>query len=89
MTVFEQNYEANLVNTRAILEKYIDKNITIRARYGNNSVKKTGVLLGYNDGYIIQSNKGINVINNVDSVKFNELPEGFFNKPTLNWKVFS
>ena len=32
--VFEQNYEANLINTQAILKKYIDKNIEIFAKLG-------------------------------------------------------
>ena len=32
--VFEQNYEANLINTQSILQKYIDKKITIFAKVG-------------------------------------------------------
>lgn len=32
--VFEQNYEANLVDTNAILKKYLNKNIEVYARLG-------------------------------------------------------
>lgn len=48
-----------------------------------------GTLLGYDDGYIVQTSNGVNVFNNIESIEFSELPEGFFTKPTLNWKVFS
>ena len=32
--VYEQNYEANLVDTNAILKKYLNKNIEVYARLG-------------------------------------------------------
>lgn len=56
---------------------------------GETSKRVTGKLLGYNDGYIIQTDYGINVFNNIDAIQFPKLPEGFFTVPTLNWKVFS
>jgi hypothetical protein len=87
--VFEQNYEANLINTQAILHKYIDKNIEIYAKVGDSSTRVNGTLLGYNSGYILKTNYGIEVFNNIDGVKFPSLPAGFLTLPTLNWKVYS
>ena len=34
------------------------------------SKKVNGKLLGYNDGYIIQTESGINVFNNIDAILF-------------------
>lgn len=45
--VFEQNYEANLINTNAILKKYIEKQIEINAKVGTTSTRVNGTLLGY------------------------------------------
>lgn len=87
--VFEQNFEANLINTEAILQKYIDKDIEITAKVGEKSTRVTGTLLGYNSGYILKTAYGIEVFNNIDGVKFPSLPAGFLTLPTLNWKVFS
>jgi hypothetical protein len=87
--VFEQNYEANLINTKAILQKYIDKNIEISAKVGDSSTRVNGTLLGYNSGYILKTDLGIEVYNNIDGVKFPSLPAGFLTLPTLNWKVYS
>ena len=63
--VFEQNFEANLINTQAILKKYIDKDIEIYVKLGTTSIKVNGTLLGYNSGYILKTAKGIEVYNSV------------------------
>jgi hypothetical protein len=72
--VFEQNFEQNLVNTNAILDKYMNKEVEIYAKLGDKSYKLNGTLLGYNSGYILQTNNGIEVINNVEGVHFPSLP---------------
>lgn len=87
--VFEQNFEANLINTNAILQKYIDKNIEVYAKVGSNSIRANGTLLGYNNGFILKTRFGIEVFNNIDGINFPSLPDGFLTLPTLNWKVFS
>jgi hypothetical protein len=87
--VFEQNYEANLVNTNAILEKYINEKVEIYAKLGEKSYKLNGTLLGYNSGYILQTSNGIEVLNNIEGLHLPSLPEGFFTLPTLTWKVSS
>ena len=70
VTVFEQNYEANLVNARAVLHKYIGKDVTVFAKYGQTSSTINGTVLGYSDGLILQTDSGIEVIKNVDGVRF-------------------
>jgi hypothetical protein len=48
-----------LVNADGILQKYIDKEITIFAKLGGDSFKMNGTLLGYNNGYILKTKNGI------------------------------
>lgn len=57
--VYEQNFDANLINSYGILQKYIDKEIIVYAKLGDNSYKMNGTLLGYNSGYILKTKKGI------------------------------
>jgi len=87
--VYEQNYEANLINTYSILQKYIDKSVDIYAKFGQQTKRVNGILLGYNNGYILKTNYGIEVLNNIEGITFSSLPEGYFTLPTLNWKVNS
>lgn len=89
LRVYEQNFEKNLITKDAILKKYIEKDVELYVKLGNQSKRVTGKLLGYGDGYIIQTEFGINVFNQIDAIQFTSLPDGFFTVPTLNWKVFS
>ena len=59
--VYEQNYEANLVNTQAILKKFINKEIEVFVKLGQNSDRIKGTLLGYSRGFILKTSKGIEV----------------------------
>ena len=87
--VFEQNYEANLINTRAIMKKYIEKEVNLWVKLGERSIRVSGILLGYNSGYIVKTRYGVEIYSNIDGIELAQLPSGFFTKPTLNWKVFS
>jgi hypothetical protein len=87
--VYEQNYQANLINTEAILKRFINKNVTVFGRVGSASRKVTGTLLGYQSGYVLRTADGIEQLSNIDGVSLAELPSGFFTLPTLNWKVNS
>lgn len=87
--MYEQNFEQNLVNTNAILQKYIEKEIEIIAELGDEVRRVKGKLLAFNSGYILQTDHGIHVFNNIAGIEFPKLPDGFFTTPTLNWKVWS
>ena len=65
MRVFEQNYEENTINAQAITKKYLGEEVTVWARFGENSVKITGTLLGTSGGLVLQTDGGIDVIDNV------------------------
>lgn len=87
--VYEQNYQANLVNTDALLKKYINKQLEIIAVFKDGNKKINGKLLGYNSGYIMQTPYGIEQVNSIEGIIFPSLPAGFYTLPTLNWKTFS
>lgn len=92
MRVYEQNFEKNLINADGILDKYIEKEITVYANLGETTKRVDGKLLGFQtstSGYILQTRFGINTLNYIVGVEFPTLPEGFFTLPTLNWKVWS
>lgn len=57
--VFEQNYEGNLVNKDAILDKYLNKEVEIYTKLGETSYKLNGTLLGFRNGYILRTTNGI------------------------------
>lgn len=71
------------------MKKYLNRNIEIYAKLGNTSTRIKGILLGYSSGYILKTAYGIEVLNNIEGITFEALPEGFFTLPTLGWKVFS
>lgn len=74
ITVFEQNYEANLVDTNSILKQYLNKNIEVSGKFGDKSVRINGTLLGYSNGYILKTHYGIEVVNHIDGITFDHLP---------------
>ena len=74
ISVFEQNYEANLVDSFSILKKYINKEVDLYVKLGENSRRVLGTLLGYSSGYILRTRDGIEVFNNVEGIKLASLP---------------
>jgi hypothetical protein len=85
--VVEQNYEYDIVNLEKILEKYLDKVITVYAKDGNIF---TGRLLSYKNNTIVLESEGkIIALNEVARFEFPELPEGLLTKPTLVWKLYT
>jgi len=86
--VIEQNYEFDLVTAGALLQKYIDEELSVTTKQGK--VFK-GRLLSFDDmDLVLKSKDGIALIGRLDSVQdieFATLPEGLRTKPTLVWKV--
>lgn len=77
------------MNSYAILQKYIDKEVNLFVELSNSPRQIRGKLLDHTSGYILQTDSGIRVFNKIAGVELAGLPEGFFTVPTLNWKVFS
>ncbi len=85
VAIIEQNYEYDLINTDKILEKYVDRQITIYSKEGMFK----GVLLSYDAGYVIIKTEADTVKlisrSNVLNIDFPKLPEELITRPTLVW----
>ena len=66
--VYEQNFEKNLVNKNEILKKYINKELELYIEMGETAKRVKGTLLGYDDGYIIKTDKGVNIFNRIAGI---------------------
>jgi len=89
--VLEQNYEFDLVSASKLLEKYIDKPITIITKDGGTV---SGTLMSSDGAQIVlKGEEGAIVmvprVRNVKDIVFSKLPEGLLTKPTLVWHVMS
>ncbi|HUW57209.1 MAG TPA: DUF4139 domain-containing protein [Planctomycetota bacterium] len=89
--VLEQNYEFDLVSASKLLEKYIDKDITIITKDGD---VVEGKLMSSDAAQIVlkREDGGIAMVpreRNVRDIIFGKLPEGLLTKPTLVWQVQS
>ena len=88
--VLEQNYEYDLVSADKLLEKYIDRDLTVKTAGG---AIYTGKLQSFDPSQIVLAqadNKGLAMIQrpqNVVDIQFGALPEGLITRPSLVWKV--
>jgi hypothetical protein len=88
--VLEQNFQFDLVSTQKLLQKYIDRQITVDKPNGSNVVPITGTLLSATDGIVLRDKEGsIHSLPNYTSVRFPDLPGGLNTRPTLVWDVTS
>jgi hypothetical protein len=79
--VLEQRYLYDLVSNEKLLEKYLDKEITVTK--GNESI--TGTLLSHGNGLILKTAQGIVSLTGYDKIRFPDLPEGLITTPTMEW----
>jgi hypothetical protein len=88
--VIEQNYQYDLVSLDKILQKYIDKDISLVSE-ANELVE--GKLLSAMGGQIVleKNDGGLLMIPSVNKYRFSvgSLPEGLITKPTLVWQLNS
>lgn len=88
--VLEQNYEFDLVSGQKLLERFVDKTISIDQVAGDSIRTFTGTLLSASGGIILRDESGaLQTINSYNSISFPALPEGLITKPTLVWEIFS
>ncbi|MFC1606798.1 DUF4139 domain-containing protein [Candidatus Latescibacterota bacterium] len=89
VSIIEQNYRYDLVNSAKILQRYIDNTVTVRLKEGEMI---EGTLLSAAGDVVIKSCEGkLNIIS-VDAVEryeFPDLPEGLITRPTLFWDMYS
>jgi hypothetical protein len=92
VSVLEQNYEYDLVNTESLLKRYIDKQVVVAIRGGGSDARKfvEGTLLaGVGGDLIVKSNagNGLEVIGqaSVEGISLKEMPDDLVTRPTLVW----
>jgi hypothetical protein len=87
-TVLEQNYEFDLVSADKLLDKYIDKPITVDTQDGK---RYEGTLLSFDSGQLVlQGARDLVMVqrpDNIRNIEFSRLPEGLLTRPTLVWTV--
>ena len=92
--VLEQNYIYDLVNTEALLERYLDETIevTLITLSGEQNVIRGQLLSGRGGDIILRAeNDEVVVIRagNARDIRFPELPQGLITRPTLRWLIRS
>jgi len=91
VSILEQNYEYDLVNTAGLLKRYIDKIVTVVLKGSGADAGRelTGVLLASigNDLILKGETDGIEIVsrNSVEEISLKELPEDLVTRPTLVW----
>jgi hypothetical protein len=82
----EQNYHYDLVNTQAILQRYLDASVRLVGREG---AVYEGTLLSAAGEYVLSTPRGLQIIKpgEILYVDLKELPSGFYTRPTLDWLV--
>lgn len=87
--VLEQNYAYDLVDTNALLRRFIDQEITVTTREDNVF---TGILLSARGDIILQdANGAVTIVRTAEirDIQVPALPDGLITRPTLRWLVFS
>ncbi len=88
--VLEQNYEFDLVSTEKLMQRYLDRPITVEQAHGDKIETFTGTLLSTAGGLLLKgTDGGVQVIAGYSNVRFPELPGGLITKPTLVWDIFT
>ena len=91
VSILEQNYEYDLVNTDSLLKRYIDKNVTLSLKGSGADTGKelTGTLLASlgSDLILKSESEDVEIIDrsSVEEISLKELPEDLVTKPTLFW----
>ena len=84
--VLEQSFKFDLVSTSKLLERYLDKSITVSLNNGNGPSHQ-GTLLSSTQGkLVLKTDLGIKILPSDDAqIQLGDLPGGFLTKPTLLW----
>lgn len=86
ISILEQNYQFDLVNSAKLMEKYIDQRIKVYSAAGK---LYEGVLMSFDGGSIVL-NTGNSIVTvrmteNMQNIEFPSLPQGLITRPTLVW----
>jgi hypothetical protein len=91
VSVLEQNYEYDLLEPEKLLRKYVGRDVTlVRSRQVNGTTEEeevTARLLSYNNQPVWRINGEIVTGLHADHIRFPELPDTLFTRPTLIWTL--
>jgi hypothetical protein len=91
VNVIEQNYEYDLLEPEKLLRKYVGRDVTlVRAVQENGTTREeevTAHLLSYNNGPVWRIGKEIVTGLRADHIRFPELHENLYSRPTLIWTL--
>src|SRR5262249_51203743 len=87
--VLEQNFEFDLVGSQKLMEKYIDRQISVVLVQGDKTETVTGTLLSAaGGGLVLQTPDGVRIVSGQQQqIKLGALPCCLITKPTLLRKV--
>jgi len=91
ISILEQNYEYDLVNANTLLNRYIDKSVTVVLKGSGADMGRelAGILLAAMGNNLILKNQtnDIEIIdrNSVEEISLKELPDDLVTRPTLVW----
>ena len=87
-SVVEQNFQFDLVSTEKLLQKYIDRSISVDQVRGNGVESFDGTLLSTAGGITLRRGDGsIQMLPHNAGMRLPELPGGLITRPTLVWDV--
>src|ERR1700704_2743552 len=91
INVLEQNYEYDLLEPDKLLKKYVGRDVTlVRTRQDAGSTTEetvTARLLSFNAAPVWQIGGEIVTGMRADSIRFPELPDSLYSRPTLIWTL--
>lgn len=91
LRVLEQNYEYDLIEPSKLLDKYVGRDVTLVRRHMENGTTReelvTARLISNNNGPVWRIGSEIVTGLSADHVRFPELPDNLFVRPTLVWKL--
>lgn len=86
--VLEQSFQFDLVSSQKLLERYIDRRISVDQIRGNGVEAFSGILLSTAGGLVLRRDDGsIQTLPHIAGVRLPELPGGLITRPTLAWDI--
>jgi hypothetical protein len=86
--VVEQNFQFDLVSSDKLLQKYVDRTITVDQVRGSGVESYTGTLLSTAGAIVLRRSDGtIRTLPTNAGVTLPELPGGLITRPTLVWDI--
>ena len=86
--VLEQNFQFDLVSTARLLQRYVDRPVTVEHVSGEKVTQLGGTLLAAGDGLVLRGADGaITALRDYSALHFPDLPGGLITQPTLVWEL--